>query len=337
VNKDIYINILTPFKGETFLRQLSTKFENKGFYFHENSKENRIWDLVVVYEGLTDSVKFYCKPCSLLFISGEPPMSRRYSRRFLNQFRFLITSHRKIKHPENILHHQALPWHYGLSFNTKKYTCNIHDLENMEPKNKSKDIAFITSNKKMMPGHQQRLLFLNSLRSRFGDKIDVFGQGINPIDDKASALLEYRFCISIENSSIHNYWTEKLSDAFLAYCVPIYYGCKNIEEYFDEDSIVKININEIDESLSQIDFILRNSERIYAEKKEKLIASRNLVLNNYNLFNLLEEFYLNKIISLNDTIEEIELYPSESFRDHKTKLFLLRIRRFISRFLFTQK
>ena len=57
------------------------------------------------------------------------------------------------------------------------------------------------------------------------------GFGFNPITNKKNAIDPYLYSIAIENSSYRHYWTEKISDVFLGYSAPIYYGCKNLDEY----------------------------------------------------------------------------------------------------------
>ena len=328
----IYINIITPFKNETFMRQLPVSLEQEGFLFFENSLQDRVWDMVIVYEGLNNEQTIKCKKGGLIFISGEPPFSRKYASKFLNQFDHLITSHPKINHQSNHLSQQALPWHFGLSFKTKKFNYRFDDLVCMQLPEKKNKISIITSNKKMMPGHKQRMIFLEALKNKFGDQIAIFGQGINPVDDKAEALLSYQFCICIENSAINDYWTEKITDPLLSYCVPIYYGCKNIDSYFNESSLIKIDINDVDYSLNIIKDVLQNANKIYSDKLEQLSIERNKVLNEYNLFNVLVAFYNKNLNNLSANENCIRMQPSESFSDHHIKMNLLRLKRLIYRF-----
>ncbi len=76
------------------------------------------------------------------------------------------------------------------------------------------------------------MIFFDTINKYFEKEIEFFGKNINPIHDKADALLRYKFSICIENSSINDYWTEKFADPILAYTIPIYYGCMNIEDYY---------------------------------------------------------------------------------------------------------
>ena len=86
--------------------------------------------------------------------------------------------------------------------------------------------------------------FGNKNYQQFKDtnKIDFYGSGCdNPIDFKVDGLKNYRFSIVIENSIESDYFTEKLLDCFLTGTIPIYWGTKNIENYFDINGVIFIN------------------------------------------------------------------------------------------------
>ncbi len=333
MRKSIFINIITPFTNVTFKRQLSDEFQRQGIFFFENSTDDRVWDMVVVYEGLKTELKIRCKLGGTVFISGEPPMSRKYSTKFLRQFDHLITSHTNLKHPNNHLNQQALPWHFGLNFRTKKFNFNWDELNQMQAPKKSKKIALISSDKKLMPGHIQRVAFLDALKAKFSNQVDFFGQGIHPIDDKADAILPYQFTICIENSFINNYWTEKIADSFLGFSIPIYSGCMNITDYFDVNSFIKIDAFKINKSIEIIDDVLLNSDKIYNQKLKYLIESRNDILKKYNIYPMLSQFYdayCSHEIFAKHKLHELK--PSESFWDYKIKMYCLRFKRKTSRF-----
>jgi hypothetical protein len=60
------------------------------------------------------------------------------------------------------------------------------------------------------------------------------------LGDSKNPLFESQFHICIENSKQKNFFTEKLIDCFITKTVPIYYGCENIEEYFDTEGMLFI-------------------------------------------------------------------------------------------------
>jgi hypothetical protein len=53
-----------------------------------------------------------------------------------------------------------------------------------------------------------------------------------PDDDKIN-LFYSMYSVATENSSIFNYFTEKLIDCLITKTIPVYWGCPNIMEYFD--------------------------------------------------------------------------------------------------------
>lgn len=79
--------------------------------------------------------------------------------------------------------------------------------------------------------------------------LDLFGNGYNPIENKITALQDYRFSIIIENEKIDNWFTEKIIDCLMTGTIPVYWGCPNIGDYFDTRGFVIIN--SIDELISK--------------------------------------------------------------------------------------
>ena len=63
--------------------------------------------------------------------------------------------------------------------------------------------------------------------------------GINPLIPKEPLSSKYilfekhQFSIVIENTRERNLFSEKLMDCVITKTIPIYYGCANVEEYFD--------------------------------------------------------------------------------------------------------
>lgn len=54
-------------------------------------------------------------------------------------------------------------------------------------------------------------------------------------------MFDVMFHIAIENCSIKNYYSEKLLDCIETKTVPIYYGCTNIENYFNPAGMFRVN------------------------------------------------------------------------------------------------
>ena len=128
---------------------------------------------------------------------------------------------------------------------------------------KTKLVSMIASNKRMCEGHAKRLQFVD----KFRDKLDFYGRGFNEISCKEDGLRDYMFSVGIENAVYDTYFTEKLTDCFACGTIPIFYGCKGVTEYFNEDGIIFLDddfdLSTLTEDLyySKIDAIKDNFER----------------------------------------------------------------------------
>lgn len=323
----IKINIISP-GVEIFEKQLSPEWNSSKYHFYFNSHEDIIWDSVVVYENVNESFYLKCRKGGMFFISGEPPIVKTYSQSFIDLFDHVISSH-NIKHPNSHRDQQALPWYFGYNFETKSSSFSYQEIEQMALPCKTKKISFITSTRKFLPGHKSRLVLLKKLQKTFGDVIDFYGKGINEIDDKAMALMPYEFSICVENSYVNSYWTEKIADSFLAYSVPIYCGCKNINEYFSDQSMISIDIHDIDGCLRKIETIIDNSDEIYDKMLPYVKESRDLLLFKYNLFPFVIS-YIEKYVDLrSNSVVEKQLNPYNTYPINLIKETLLKAKRII--------
>lgn len=323
------VNILTPHEKSMFIHQLPNDFRDVDFY--ENGPLDQEYNLVVIYEGVKSVISVKCDPRNILFISGEPPMSRVYTKGFLSQFSFVFSSHVGLKHPRNMQVQQCLPWHFGFDFLKWQFRYSYDDLIELPRPKKTKKISIVVSNKLMMPGHRNRVSFVKALMKRFGDSIDFYGKGINPINDKADAISPYYMTICIENSSLNNYWTEKLADAFLGYSLPIYHGCTNIGCYFPEGSMYNIDINNIDVAIRNIEYLLENCEQIYASALPDIEKARHLLMSKYNIFPTLADFVNDNNLLVNSDCQDVTIVPNHCFGDFKREMMLLKLRRYLKK------
>ncbi len=71
-------------------------------------------------------------------------------------------------------------------------------------------------------------------------------KGQNVLGDNKAPLFDSMFHITIENTSIKDYFSEKILDCFQSRTVPIYVGCRNIGDYFNIGGIINVeNLDEI--------------------------------------------------------------------------------------------
>ena len=121
---------------------------------------------------------------------------------------------------------------------------------------KTKEVSIIASIKRQTIGHNLRH---DIIKSNFMN-LDLFGNGYNPIENKITALKDYRFSIIIENEKVDNWFTEKIIDCLMTGTIPVYWGCPNIGDYFDTRGFVIIN--SIDELISKKNML---NETTYSE------------------------------------------------------------------------
>ncbi len=252
-------------------------------------------DWLVVYYGLTRTEKVLCYAGNTIFIDPEPPTVRQSSSRFFKQFSYVITCRRDVEHPGIINTQQSLPWHIGrmtrphvrhkeLGFTESTVTgfSKCYDDFKNAAFEKTKLLSVISSDKVYTEGHKSRIRFVNALKDHFGDRLDVYGRGINDVEDKWEAIADYKYHIALENSSYEDYWTEKLSDCYLAGAFPFYYGCPNISSYFPEGSYRVVNIDQPEQAIAEIENAIRQSQ--YENSIGELDSAREMVLDQYNLF-----------------------------------------------------
>jgi hypothetical protein len=248
---------------------------NCKFFVNQNIDECDFW---IVYGRLLKIEKTVCPEENVIFMSGEPSSTTTYNEKFLKQFNTVVTCNRELKHFNKIYTQPTLPWHFGHYIN--KYDYN--ELKDMTCPPKTRLISAITSNKVVTPGHRKRLDFIMNLKEYFKDKLDIFGRGINFVEDKSSAILDYKYHIVVENSSFEHYWSEKLADSYLGYSYPVYFGCPNINDYFSKNALTKIDINNLKSSIEIIEDVTGSGCFDYCSKDVR--KARSQVLDEYNFF-----------------------------------------------------
>ena len=86
-------------------------------------------------------------------------------------------------------------------------------------------------------------------RPQFAENLDT--KYTNP--EKIQLCHRYRFTLALENSSVEGYHTEKITDAFAAYSVPIYWGHSSINNEFDQHSFIDASqYNSLEEMIDKV-------------------------------------------------------------------------------------
>lgn len=86
-----------------------------------------------------------------------------------------------------------------------------------------------------------------------------------PVPDKHVFISGYKFNIAAENSAAPYYITEKLTEAFAARTVPIYWGAPNVGEFFNKEAFVDFRDYDTEVSLmAELRRIDENPDVYYA-------------------------------------------------------------------------
>lgn len=231
-------------------------------------------DAWIVFESLSQTESTCCPPENVFFITGEPDAIGAYQPAFLDQFPHVVSGRNDLRHRHQIRLQQGHPWFVEKSFD---------ELARMPPLPKTRDVSVISSDKAFTEGHRARLDFVRALQDRFGDRIDVWGRGLRDFNQKWDVLAPYRYAIVLENFAGDDFLTEKLPDALLAYCFPIYYGCTNVNRYFADDATLKIEIENTEAALEAVAALLETPGE-YERRLAGVARARQYYLHHIQFF-----------------------------------------------------
>jgi hypothetical protein len=219
----------------------------------------------------------------ILFVT-EPPGIKEYPARYANQFGVAVTPYPIAGfRGRAFIQQSALNWHYGVDLrDARRPTATALWDELAADKPKSKLASIVCSTKVALPYQRCRVAFVERLAARLGDRVDAFGRGMRPIDDKRDAIAPYKYHIALENNLIDNFWTEKLADAYLGDAFPIFAGCANIEDYFDPQSLRRIDIRDPDRAIDEVARILDST--LWEDNRARIREARRRLMTEHNFF-----------------------------------------------------
>jgi len=179
-----------------------------------------------------------------------------------NCYTYLLTFHEELlnNNPNaRLLHANTNPWIHNYVSPNKRFRVSVlvggkdeptmggyklrHDLWNNQHKiNIPKDFYLSSHNK--------------------WRKVNYVGQ--NVLGDSKVPLFDSMFHVAIENTSIKDYFSEKILDCFQSRTVPIYWGCRNIMDYFNMDGILVVG---------SLDDIVRACNSLTPETYQRMISA----------------------------------------------------------------
>ena len=258
------------------------------FHINEPIAEADVW---FVSEDLEDfDLDCRVPPSRVVFISAETswqpgfyvPGSPIWP--FIQQFSRIYSCH-DIYLPNVVSAAPFLPWMINANHGSSILAPHDRDIDYLKmltSVEKTRGLSVFCSSQDLTPQHRMRLRFVEQLKSHFGDRLDWFGNGINPLPEKWEGIAPYRYTLVLENQSATNIFTEKIFDAYLGLSFPIYWGAPNLDAYFDPEGYEEINIRDLAGSIDVLEGLLASS--VAEDRHGSLLENKRRVLDDHNVF-----------------------------------------------------
>ena len=251
-------------------------------------EEDYDWLVIVdevskIIPNKTEELK--CPKENTILVTTEPSSITYYPRSFTKQFNYVITNQNEkaLPHFNATRSQTGNVWFYGKNYN---------EIVSVKEPIKNKKLSTVCSDKQQgHTMHRLRYDFTKLMEERLPE-LERFGRGFKWIDTKAEALDDYEFHVAIENHIAPHVWTEKLADAFLGFTVPIYCGCPNVYDYFPEESLIQIDINDFEGSIQKIKEIISTPGE-YERRLPAVKEARRRVIEEYNLLAMISKIVEN--------------------------------------------
>ncbi|MBD2107802.1 glycosyltransferase family 10 [Nodosilinea sp. FACHB-13] len=226
------------------------------------------------------------------FLLREPPLPEVRSQNLLN-YAYARDYCGYVSGPDDSAPSPAyMPaiWYVNVSF---------RELNEAPPPEKHSPCSWITSGINRTESHRQRLAFLQQLQES-GAPVEVYGRDLplgtrtaGELSNKWSGMAPYTYNLAIENFADNNWYaSEKLWDALLAWCLPIYYGGSAADKLLPSGSFLRLPSLDA----KGIEYIreVTASPDAWLEAKDTIAEARQVILHKLNLMNWLSEWVENQ-------------------------------------------
>lgn len=161
---------------------------------------------------------------------------------------------------------------------------------------KTKLFSTIQTWKAYHPGHQLREVFLKQYLNGFPE-LDIYGMlkqdepaafkyenycGAFGMRAKEPGLLPYKYHFCCENSSVDNYFTEKIVDALLCECLPLYWGCPNLSDFLPPHCCIWLPLENPKEALDRVNWAIHTNQ--YGRRLPMIREAKMKILNELQFF-----------------------------------------------------
>jgi Glycosyltransferase family 10 (fucosyltransferase) C-term len=172
---------------------------------------------------------------------------------------------------------------------------SFRDLNELPPPPKVRHCSWITSGINRTESHRQRLAFLRLLRDHelpfdlYGRDLPDWSKADGKIGGKWYGMSPYYYNLAIENYAENDWYvSEKLWDALLSWCLPIYYGGGAADKLLPPGSFLRLP--SLDEKgLAYIQEVIATPDAWYAAKAA-IAEARQIILHKLNLLNWLSDY-----------------------------------------------
>ena len=171
-------------------------------------------------------------------------------------------------------------------------------LSALEPPEKTKDLCCIMSDTDGDFGRTRRKQFIKeykyplNLYGRIKGSKGILGSrepyGGNHTHGKEDVLREHKYSVEIDVGITRNYFSERVFDSLLMWCLPFYWGSDNLGDYLPDNSFRYCDIYGDGKEIE--DMVNRD---IRKDCLEDIAVARQLLLNKYQIFPRIYEFISN--------------------------------------------
>ena len=152
------------------------------------------------------------------------------------------------------------------------------------------ELSFICGNKNYTKGHRLR----HTLFEKCNHVEVPLKKYYTTEEPKEVCFRNSMFHLAVENTRHLNFFTEKIVDAFLTKTVPIYWGCPNIGDFFNEKGIIILESEE-----DFISLVNNLTEEDYYSRRDFIEENYNTALHYAEIFTRINGI-LKEIVKINN-------------------------------------
>ena len=223
----------------------------------------------------------------IFFLVREPPLPEVASKQLAN-YQYAQDYCSYVSGPSEsapVPDYMPAIWYVNIDFQT---------LNHAPAPEKVRSCSWITSGINRTQNHQRRLQFLQSIIEA-EIPVDVYGRGLSSwsnslgsLENKWHGMAPYYYNLAIENYAENDlYVSEKLWDALLSWCLPIYYGGSAADKLLPPGSFLRLPSLD-KKGIEYIKDVTSNTDAWY-DAQQSIAEARQIILHKLNLLNWLHE------------------------------------------------